>query len=45
MKLDHPWSMREYYFWIDVSIQNSDEDKAINEIVEKGIFVRILGKY
>lgn len=35
----------EYFFWIDVSIQNCEEDKAIKEIMEKGIFVRILGKY
>lgn len=35
----------EYYFLIDVSIENRNEDEAINEIREKGIFVRILGKY
>lgn len=35
----------EYYFLIDVSIENRNEDEAITEIKEKGIFVRILGKY
>ena len=35
----------EYYFLIDVSIENRNEDDAIREIKEKGIFVRILGKY
>lgn len=36
----------EYYFWIDVSInENSNEDKAIEEIKNSGIYVRILGKY
>ena len=35
----------EYFFLIDVSIENRNEDDAINEIKEKGIFVRILGKY
>ena len=35
----------EYIFWIDVSIKEGYEDKAIDEIKEKGIFVRILGKY
>ena len=35
----------EYIFWIDVSIEDGNEDKAIKEIKEKGIFVRILGKY
>ncbi len=35
----------EYIFWIDVSIENGNEDKAIEEIKEKGIFFRILGKY
>lgn len=35
----------EYIFWIDVSIKEKDENKAIKEIEEKGIFVRILGKY
>ena len=32
----------EYYFWIDVTISNSNEEKAIEEIREKGIYVRIL---
>ena len=37
----------EYYFLIDVSIvkDNRNEDDAIEEIKEKGIFVRVLGKY
>lgn len=36
----------EYYFLIDVSIvENGNEDEAIKEIKEKGIFVRVLGKY
>lgn len=35
----------EYIFWIDVSIKDGCEDTAIDEIREKGIFVRILGKY
>lgn len=35
----------EYYFLIDVSIENRNEEDAIKEIIEKGIFVRILGKY
>lgn len=35
----------EYYFLIDVSIENRNEDDAIKEIKENGIFVRILGKY
>lgn len=35
----------EYIFWIDVSIENKDEDKAIEQIKQKGIFVRVLGKY
>lgn len=35
----------EYYFLIDVSIENRNEDEAIKEIKEKGIFVRVLGKY
>lgn len=36
----------EYYFLIDVSIvENGNEDEAIKAIKEKGIFVRILGKY
>lgn len=36
----------EYYFLIDVSIvENGNEDEAIKAIKEKGIFVRVLGKY
>lgn len=35
----------EYIFLIDVSIENRQEEIAIQEIKEKGIFVRILGKY
>lgn len=35
----------EYIFWIDVSIENGNENKAIEEIKKNGIFVRILGKY
>lgn len=35
----------EYIFWIDVSINNNNEYNAIEEIKNKGIFVRILGKY
>lgn len=35
----------EYIFLIDVSIENGQEENAMNEIKEKGIFVRILGKY
>lgn len=35
----------EYIFLIDVSIENSKENIAIEEIKEKGIYVRILGKY
>ena len=35
----------EYIFLIDVSIENVQEENAMNEIKEKGIFVRILGKY
>ncbi len=35
----------EYIFWIDVSIGNLNEDKAIEEIKSNGIYVRILGKY
>ena len=35
----------EYIFWIDVSIENGNEDNAIKEIMDKGIYVRILGKY
>ena len=35
----------EYIFWIDVSISNNNEYNAIEEIKNKGIFIRILGKY
>lgn len=35
----------EYIFLIDVLIGNSQEELAIEEIKEKNIFVRILGKY
>ncbi len=35
----------EYYFLIDVSIENGNEEKAIKEIKENGIYVRLLGKY
>ena len=35
----------EYIFWIDVSIENKNDEEAIREIKEKGIFVRVLGKY
>lgn len=35
----------EYYFLIDVSIENGNEEKAINDIKEKGIYIRVLGKY
>lgn len=35
----------EYYFIIDISIQNGNEEKAIKDIKEKGIYVRKLGKY
>lgn len=35
----------EYYFLIDVSIENSNEESAINDIKDSGIYVRILGKY
>ena len=35
----------EYYFLIDVSIENRNEENAIKEIIEKGIYVRLLGKY
>lgn len=35
----------EYIFWIDISINNKNEKLAIEEIKNKGIFVRILGKY
>lgn len=35
----------EYYFLIDVSIENGNEENAIKEIIEKNIYVRNLGKY
>lgn len=35
----------EYYFWIDVSIESNEEVEAIKEIKEKGVYVRILGRY
>ncbi len=35
----------EYIFWIDVSIENKNDEEAIREIKQKGIFVRVLGKY
>ena len=35
----------EYIFLIDVLIGASQEELAIEEIKEKNIFVRILGKY
>lgn len=36
----------EYYFWIDVTINNDNmELEAIKEIKEKGIYVRLLGRY
>lgn len=36
----------EYIFWIDVTISdNSAEERAIKAIQDKGIFIRILGKY
>lgn len=35
----------EYYFLIDVSIEKRNEEDAIKEIKEKGIYVRLLGKY
>ena len=35
----------EYYFLIDVSIENRNEENAIKEIIEKGIYIRLLGKY
>lgn len=38
--------MGEYYFLIDVSIEESrNEEQAISEIMNNGIFIRILGKY
>jgi prephenate dehydratase len=35
----------EYYFLIDISIENGNEESAIKDIREKGIYVRVLGKY
>lgn len=35
----------EYIFWIDVTLENSNEEKAIQEIKNMGIYTRILGKY
>lgn len=35
----------EYIFWIDVTLENSNEEKAIEEIKNMGIYTRILGKY
>ena len=35
----------EYIFWIDVTIENHNEEKAIQEIKNMGIYTRILGKY
>lgn len=35
----------EYIFWIDVIIENCNEEKAIQEIKDMGIYTRILGKY
>lgn len=35
----------EYYFLIDVSIENGKAENAINDIKAKGIYLRILGKY
>ena len=35
----------EYIFLIDVSIENAKEEKAIQKLKKKGIFVRVLGKY
>ena len=35
----------EYIFWIDVSIDTGDFIKAIQEIKERDIFIRILGIY
>ena len=38
--------MGEYYFLIDVSLKDViNEEQAILEIINNGIFVRILGKY
>lgn len=35
----------EYIFWIDATLENSNEEKAIEEIKNMGIYTRILGKY
>ena len=35
----------EYIFWIDVTIENHNEEKAIQEIKNMEIYTRILGKY
>lgn len=36
----------EYFFWIDITItENSNELDAVCEIKEKGIYIRILGRY
>lgn len=37
----------EYIFWIDVTLENSNdkEEEAINVIKDMGIYTRILGKY
>lgn len=35
----------EYIFWIDVNLEDSNEEKAIEEIKKMGIYTRILGKY
>ena len=35
----------EYIFLIDVLIENAREEKAIQKLKKKGIFVRVLGKY
>ncbi len=35
----------EYIFWIDVILENSNEEKALEEIKNMGIYTRILGKY
>ena len=37
--------MGEYIFWIDVTIENHNEEKAIQEIKNMEIYTRILGKY
>ena len=35
----------EYIFWIDVEIENNIEIETIEEIRNKGVYVRVLGKY